>query len=209
MSMSKTFTTTMALAMLLAMPSGSDAQVVREITPRAIAQAIAYGTKEKNVELYEIKTRSGFAWDKDKVRWGLYSTPFLRVAMAANRAKKQYKPFAAQDVTSEMVAPELHVYATAAALGGMQVANVEAVVVSAAGERDRSKVVHPTGLTELPEEFQNIFGAKIVGKSVLAVFPLDVLSEQNEIHIVFDRRVASGATGCDDCSMRFKLSGVR
>ena len=51
-------------------------------------------------------------------------------------------------------------------------------------------------------------GAKVAGKSVLAVFPLDVLSEQNEIHIVFDQRITSGATGCDDCSMRFKLSGV-
>lgn len=167
------------------------------------------GTKEKNVDLQEIKTRSGFAWDSDKVRWGFYSTPFLRVAIAANRAKKQYKPFTEQDVTPEMVAPELHVYATAASLGDMKVANVEAVVVSKAGEKDRSKVVQPAKLIELPEEFQNIFGAKVVGKSVLAIFPLDVLSEQNEIHIVFDKRIASGVTGCDDCSMRFKLSGVR
>ena len=195
--------------LLLITPLSVSAQLVTNMTPDTIKQAISYGMKEKNVELQEIKTGSGFAWDKDKVRWGFYSTPFLRVAMAANKAKRQYKPFTDQDVTPEMVAPELHVYATAASLGGVKIANVEAVVISKAGEKDRSKVIRPTNLTELPEEFQNVFGAKVVGKSVLAVFPLGVLSEQNEIHIVFDQRIASGATGCDDCSMRFKLSGVR
>lgn len=198
-----------AVGVLLITPLSVSAQVVTNMTPDTIKQAISYGTREKSVELNEIKTRSGFAWDADKVRWGFYSTPFLRVAMAANRAKRQYKAFTEQDVTPEMIAPELHVYATAASLGGVKVANVEAVVITKAGEKDRSKVIRPTNLTELPEEFQNIFGAKVVGKSVVAAFPLDVLSEQNEIHIVFDQRIASGATGCDDCSMRFKLSGVR
>ena len=196
-----------AFAVLLAV--SASAQVLTNLTPDDVKRAIAYGTKEKNVELQEIKTRSGFAWDSDKVRWGFYSTPYLRVAIAANKAKRQYKSFTEQDVTPEMVAPELHVYATAASLGGLKVANVEAVVISKAGEKDRSKVIRPTNMAELPAEFQNIFGAKVVGRSVLAIFPLEVLSEQNEIHIVFDQRIASGATGCDDCSMRFKLNGVR
>ncbi len=197
------------LAAGLVFPSFVAAQVVRDMTSNDIKQAIALGAKAKDIELHEIKSQSGFSWDSDKVRWGYFSTPFLRVAMAANSAKKQYKSFTERDVTPELVAPELHVYASAASLGGMRVANVEAVVITKVGQEDRSSAVHPAKITELPEEYLNLFGARVSGRSVFAVFPLEVLSGQNEIHIVFDTRVKSGATGCEDCKMRFNLKGVR
>jgi hypothetical protein len=193
-----------AAALLLTLTVLAQGHTANEMPPERIRQAIDYGTKEKNVELYEIKVGGGFVWDKEKVRWGYYSTPFLRIALAANRAKKQYKSFSEKDVTQEMTAPELHVYAGAVAQEKMAVANVEAVVITRAKEKDRSKAIQPTLTIEMPEEFQNLFGAKTSGRSVKAVFPLDLLSDQYEIHIVYDRRVVSGVTGCDDCSMRLK-----
>jgi hypothetical protein len=42
------------VAVALVVPCGLTAQVVKEMTPETIRQAIAYGTKEKNVDLQEI-----------------------------------------------------------------------------------------------------------------------------------------------------------
>ena len=159
--------------------------------------------------MYEVKSRSGFAWDSEKVRWAHFSTPFLRVALATNQAKKRYKTFTKADVTDQIIAPELHVYASAASLGGLNVANVEAVVIMRAKEKDRSKAIQPLRQEELPEEFQNLFGAKTNGRSVLAVFPIELLNDQNEIRVVFDREVSSGALLCSDYAMRFKTSDLR
>jgi hypothetical protein len=48
----------------------------------------------------------------------------------------------------------------------------------------------------------------------MAVFPLSVLSEDNEVHVIYDREVtmgtnAAGGRHCEDCHAAFNLKGVR
>ena len=48
----------------------------------------------------------------------------------------------------------------------------------------------------------------------IAVFPLSALTDENEVHVVYDRsatigRNAAGGVTCDDCNAGFNLSGVR
>jgi hypothetical protein len=45
----------------------------------------------------------------------------------------------------------------------------------------------------------------------MAVFPLEVLREGNEVHIVFNSGVHDGAVNklCEDCFVEFKLDKVR
>jgi hypothetical protein len=93
-------------------------------------------------------------------RIAVYTTPYLRVALAANAAKKRYCPFTVGDVTPEMVAPEIHFYAAE-------------------------------------------------GTGMVAVFPIEVWREDDEVHVVFDREIPSshgpGATG----KLRIYLEKVR
>jgi hypothetical protein len=62
--------------------------------------------------------------------------------------------------------------------------------------------------------FQNLFGAKAEGVGRMAVFPLSALTEDNEVHVVYDKeaRIGANAAGgrhCDDCRAGFDLKGVR
>jgi hypothetical protein len=199
-----------AFALTLA-PSAAVAQIVVEMTPAKIKEAIAWGESVKRVELPELISGSGFAWKSQKAVWGTYSTPFMRVAAAANAAKKKYKAFSEADVTPDMIAPELHVMGYAVSLGKLNVANVENVVITKKKDKDRSRAIQPTRTEPLSEEYQNLYGAKTEGRSLLAVFPLDVAVDGNEVHIIYDRKVASanGTGGCDDCSAELKLEKLR
>ena len=101
-------------------------QIVREMTPERIREAIALGTKAREVAPYKIQEKARFSWPP---LIAVYTTPFMRVALAANAAKKRYKPFTAADVTPEMLAPEIHVYAASQPLEGTAIASVETIVV--------------------------------------------------------------------------------
>jgi len=81
-----------------------------------------------------------------------------------------------------------------------------------AGSKDRSKAIPPTKSIETTDEFKNAMGANFEGKSITAIFPLAVLSEQNAVHVVYDKpkgALGTGASSCDDCEVRFKLDKVR
>ncbi len=78
----------------------------------------------------------------------VHTTPFLRVALAANVAKKRYQRFTEADVTPEMIAPEIHVYATSQALEGAAIANVVTVVLLPYKSKDRDRAVQPTRVIE-------------------------------------------------------------
>lgn len=90
---------------------------------------------------------------QEKARWswppliGYYTTPFLRVALAANTAKKHYKPFTEADVTAEMLAPEIQVYASSQPVQGTVIANVETIVLMPKKSKDRSQGIQPTRMT--------------------------------------------------------------
>lgn len=83
-------------------------RVVTEMTPQIIADAIRAGEKGEVAD-GTITKSSGWSWGS--IHIATFSTPFMRVAMAARAAKKAYRQFRPEDVTPEMIAPELHIYA--------------------------------------------------------------------------------------------------
>jgi hypothetical protein len=189
--------------------------IVTEMTPQRIAEAIAAGEKG-DVPSGHIVQSSGFSWGSAHI--ATFSTPYMRVAMAAKQAKKEYGKFTADQVTPDMVAPELHVYAWAqGGDSGTSAASVNAVVITpkkGSTEEKARKAIHPTRFEDIPMTFQNLFGAKADGRGRMAVFPLNALSEDNEVHVVYDSqatlgRNAAGGRHCDDCHAPFSLKGVK
>lgn len=191
-------------------------RIIAEMTPALIDEAIKNGTKG-DVPSGQIVQSSGFSWGS--IHIATFSTPYMRVAAAARQAKKEYKKFTAADVTAEMIAPELHVYAWPLGLteNGPAAANVTALVITPkkGNEEERAaKAVHPTKFEDIPATFQNLFGAKADGVGRMGVFPLSALSEDNEVHVVYDKKAkignnAAGGRHCDDCHAGFNLKGVR
>jgi hypothetical protein len=181
-------------------------QLITQMTPELIGEAI----EQRDSGSYKIQEHSG--WGNGPVL-GYFTTPYSRVVLAANSARKLYKTFTLADVTPELLAPEVHVYALARAIGGRMdaIANVQAVVVMPAKEKDRTKAIQPIRTSELTEEYKNLMEAVMTGRSIIAVFPLSVLDEKNEVRVVFDRFVpgASAVKGCTDCGARFNLKKVK
>lgn len=155
--------------MLLAGPAIAD-----ELSPELIRQAI---NDTKGEGCY---TLGKSFWDGSS--WGCYTTPYSRIVQAAKKARMTYKSFTEADVTPELVAPgELHVYAFARPMPDRaQVSDVEAVVISS-----RGAIVHPLRTEETSVEYRNLMGASLEGKSVTAVFPLEVLKTAGEVRAVY------------------------
>ena len=138
------------------------------------------------------------------------STPLDRVRLAAFAAAQMYKNFTIADVTDDLVAPELHVYASPVALKAAAVANVLTIVVLPHGSNDRSRAVQPIRTMETSSEFKNLMGFTATGTGLTAVFPLSVLSQDNDVHVVFDQAAPvgygkMGARPCTDCVAQFDL----
>lgn len=187
------------------------AQIVRDMTPDQIREAIAVGTKAKDLGAYRIQEKARWSWPP---LIGFYTTPFLRVALAANTAKKHYKQFTESDVTPEMLAAEIQVYAPSQAVQGTEIANVETIVVLPSKSKDRGQAIQPTRTSDASEEYKNLYGFSGEGKGKLAVFPIDVWQDGSEVHVVFDRGIPSSQGpgkmgGCTDCRSRIYLDRVR
>jgi hypothetical protein len=217
---------------VLTVPRVLQAQVVTEMTPQLIAEAIKAGEKG-DISDGVIKKSSGWSWGS--IHIATFSTPYMRVATAARQAKKAYKKLTPADVTPEMIAPELHVYAWPQVNGPNQphrdpvggnaiydsappgAVNVTTIVVTprkGSQEKKMEAAIHPTQFKEMPTTWQNLFGAEIGTLGMFATFPLSVLSEQNEVHVIYDRPAtmgtnAIGGTHCEDCSASFELKKVK
>lgn len=185
------------------------AQGPERFTTFSVEEAIQYGTDERDVELYKLQAPARFSWPP---RVGGYSTPFLRVALAANAAKKKYRTFTAADVDAELLAPEVHIIASSQSAGGGNIANVEAIVVLPKGVKDPAMAIQPTRTLPLDEQYQNLYGFTAEGRGMVAIFPLSILQEDNQVRVVFDRRIpdAHGNPGhCNDCGVPIKLKDIR
>jgi hypothetical protein len=156
-------------------------QLVFEMTPARIEEAIAYAKREKNPDtIYVIQYGNfGAGWKFAAAA----TTPYLRVVAAATDAKRKYKDFTAADVTPEMIAPELHIYASSLQ-DGASTYDVETIVIMPKGERDPAKVVRPVRTSEIAEERKNLLGAEFKGKGMLSVFPLTMFASGHEVRIV-------------------------
>ncbi len=186
-------------------------QIIGEMTPERVREAISAGMKAKEVTAYKVQEKARWSWPP---LIAVYTTPFMRVMLAAHAATKRYRPFSEADVTPEMLAPEIHVYAASQSLEGAAIANVEAVVVLPRDSKDSSQAVHPLRMNEASEQYKNLFGFVGEGRGMIAVFPLDVWRDDNEVHVVFDKEIPSshgpGARGgCKDCKSRIYLEKIR
>lgn len=189
----------------------TQAQIVRDMSPDLIREAITFGTKAKDLGPYRIQEKARWSWPP---LIAYYTTPFLRVALAANTAKKHYKPFTEADVTPEMLAAEIQVYAASQPVKGAEIANVETIVLMPTKSKDTSQAIQPARMSDASEEYKNLFGFSGEGKGKLAVFPIAVWEEGTEIHVVFDRGIPSSQGpgkmgGCTDCKSRIYLDKIR
>ena len=133
--------------------------------------------------------------------------------VAAIEAKETYQTFSAEDVTDQMVAPELVIYGLSQE-GRKEdsIANVRAIVITPKDSEDRSEAILPTTSEEWTTEYQNLFGAEFEGRSIVANFPIDLLAEDYEAHVVFDSMLLGlqGMGGnCSDCRVKFRLKNIK
>lgn len=190
------------VAVLLARP----AAVAGELSADDIHDAIAAAKNKKVQWCYELESRSRM----EKERRGCFTTPFSRVVAAARRATEKYKPFKQADATEDIVRPgELHLYVPAVAVtpkrAAPYVASPIAIVVLPKGSKDPELAIHPTRTEGIPREIANAVDARIEGKDLMAVFPLTVLTEANDVRVIYDQ----GWGGCTDCRCEIKLDNVR
>ena len=158
--------------------------VVTEMTPEKIKEAIEYGKRVHSLNGYPLCDMNPFeVWGSPSFRVGNYSTPFIRVAVAANTAKRKYKPFTEADVTPEMIAPELHVCAFPMIFGA-NIIDIETIIIMPHNGKDQSLVIRPTEASELSGSYKNIFGFSAEGKGLLAKFPVTALDEDVDVHLL-------------------------
>lgn len=185
--------------------AGQDVPHQRPLSSADIQAAIRDGLKA-DVRPYTLR-RTAWSWAASVN----FSTPYLRVALAAHSAKRKYLPFSEADVTPEMIAPELHVYAFPRPReGSAAVINVEAVVITPKRAKDRQQAIHPLRSDNLPLEFRNLLGYSGEGQGLLAVFPLALLTEEHEIHVVYDQRITTSRQDSGtDVAFPIRLKNVK
>lgn len=173
------------------------------MTPETIKAAIA---DTKNDGCYTLK--KGFA---------CFTTPYSRVAQAAQAAKKKYEAFTEASATPEMLAPVVEVIAfpqPTFVMGHGRTGppvDVTAIVVMPAKGKDASAAIPPTEKMDLDSRYQNLLGATFEAKGLVARFPLTVLKADNEVRVVYSGKGCAGTfiKPSEECSFRFDLKDVR
>jgi len=167
-----------AILAVFASASSAPGTIETRMTPALVAEAL----RTQGNGFYPVP-ESGDTLGISPVTY--VTTPFSRVMAARFMAERVYKSFSAADVTPEMIAPELHVYAQPIPSGATAI-NVDAVVITPRGSKDRSAAIHPIRAQPLPTEFKNLLGATVDGRGLMAVFPIEVLTPDNEVRVVYD-----------------------
>lgn len=179
-------------------------QIVTEMTAERIREAILIGTTRKEVAAFVSKGVASCD----------YTTPFLRVAKAANEAKRQYGTFSEADVTADMIEPVMRMHCFHNQVDGNRmgsgVADVQNVLII---PRGGGAPIRPLKSAQTEETFGNVLGAKGTAMGLDVTFPLAVISPENEVHVIYSRTIypKPGGLGgsCNDCAMGFKMTGIR
>jgi hypothetical protein len=179
------------------------AQVVTEMTPERVVEAIAFGSQAKTLEYTRLKGNGPSEC--------VLVTPFMRVARASFDAKRAYKTFAPADVPPEMLTATVDVVCPSkcvveACSRSFGVANVQAVVITAPGGGSPQQ---PISSQPMPEVYSNAFRVTDQASGLLATFPAAALQSGRELHVVYDKKVSAKFSKCDDCKIDLKLDGVR
>lgn len=194
------------LAVLVAAVPAS-AQVVAEMTPDAIRQAVS----DQDVKpCYEMRFVSDVI-GKDRRDFNVlacFSTPYSRVAFLARQAREKLETFDAAALPSEVTAPELQIHAYPRK--HRSVTGVEKIVLMPKGSTDPASAIAPLRTDEKIAQYSNAMGATYTARSVTAVYPLAVLSQSNVVRIVYEGPVcAEGSRVTSQCVAEFTLKGVR
>ena len=201
----------LVLALMIPAAMTGQAQIITDMSPERIRQAIAFGTSERDLGWYRIQEKARWSWPP---LIATYTTPYLRVALAANEAKKRYKIFTAAEVTPDMLAPVIVVRAWSRYSVDREVANVLMIVLLPHDSKDAAEAIHATEMQDASQ-----FGFTEKGKGLLAVFPLESWREDKDLRVVFDREIPgshaddahlpSSTGSCKDCKSRIYLKSVQ
>ena len=168
--------------------------------PAWIDAALALGQQSKSVSPIALGRRKGLLerfsdWKKDP-GIAFFTTPYVRVALAAEDARRKLKPIAAGNISAWMLEPVLTVYVPQYEdLGGGRVTNTipEHVVIRAVGSSAPNAAVQPIGTRPYDESKDWIVqvGETRTGDGLIADFPLQSLKVGNEFYVVFRRSQSS------------------
>jgi hypothetical protein len=171
-------------AAIVGMAIPGSAEIVKEMTPALIKEAIELGSKNKGDGCYALRSQQPIGG------MGCVSTPFSRVVEAASMAKQKYKPFSETDVTKEMLAPELHIHAWPNT-HGPGVVSAENVILRPKGAKDLASIIRPTRIDEREASYKNAMGGTWTGKEIMAVFPINALTDDTEVRVIYTQPVCS------------------
>ena len=94
------------------------------------------------------------------------------------------------------------------------IANVVTVVLLPHANKNSQQAIHPLRIAPATQQYKNLFGFSAEGQGLLAVFPIEVWTEDRDIHIVFDTGIPSSngpnaLGGCTSSKVRIDLGRVR
>ncbi len=148
--------------------------------PAWVQQAIDMGAG-KGIHPYPLK-RIG-------VELASFTTPFLRVAIAAADAKKKLMKFDGSMVTDEMLQDVVIVRVPP--IMGRDMSSpkegVAHVVIKKPKSKNPDDALQPTTEEPFTESASNLMGAKIEMQGIIATFPLSALKEGQVFFIVYER----------------------
>lgn len=189
-------------------------QIAAPLTDQDISEALRLAEDNQAalrfLASYDLQTHAG--WGNGPLI-GTLTTPFARVVRAAMAARRKGQHFAAADVTSDLIVPELHIIAFSqkSAYDQPLAAEVFSMAVAPRGSRPPAAVTQPLRKDELTQEYVDRYGLESPGPGVVAVFPLAVLSGEIEVRVLFDRpaRGSSPLANCRECVVPIDSRKIR
>jgi len=185
------------------------------LTPQQIDEAIKWGMEGKP-ELYLVLKNDGwkesFAKSNSNVRTftgprevAAFTTPFLRVALAARNAKENYKEYRAVNVKPELTSPTLQMVmfqlqdvVSGGLVNGTSIQRVPIaptqVVVLPKDSKDPSRVTRPLNLRRDIQSYMWM-GTSMSRVAVIATFPIGVFSKENEFVMIYEQDLGLSGNG--------------
>lgn len=188
--------TAVALAiLLLPVPGVRAGEIVKEMTPALIQQALEWGATQKNAPTYRLKGPRG--------RFVSFDTPYARVAVLSYAAKREYRTIEVNRIDSSIVGPFVTIHAAPQNIRPSRytrarVVGVRRIVVTGP---EGTSPVQPIEETPKVVKYGNAMGAQWEVQSVTSKFPIDALRTDSEVHVVYDDG--------DDVVFRFEMDDVR
>ncbi len=115
-----------------------------------------------------------------------FTTPFLRVAIAASEAKEKLMVFSPSDVTEEMLAPVLIVTVYPFMYDFSIHYSAKHVLIKKQKSNEPADAKQPTTIKPFDVTENTAGGGIVTEHGLVATFPLDVLRVGNEFAILYD-----------------------